>query len=109
MCQRNHGTAYVTWFGVAADKTQVLDGKDLLTRYASSSHGSRTFCSRCGTSLFCESDHHPDVVDIPLANMREPIDRRPEAHCYFDSHVEWVALDDGLPRLGGQSGTEKLE
>lgn len=109
MCQRNHGAAYVTWLGVPRDQTKICDGQELLTRYSSSSHGSRTFCSRCGTSLFCESENHADHVDIPLANMQGPIDRVPEAHCYFDSHVQWVAIEDGLPRLGGESGTDPLE
>jgi hypothetical protein len=109
MCQRNHGSAYVTWFGIPNDQTAIIEGQDLLTRYASSDHGFRSFCSRCGTSLFCESAHHPDHVDIPLANMSGPIDRNPELHFYFDSHKEWVALEDGLPRLGGESGTEPLK
>ena len=49
MCQRNHGAAYVTWFGVANSQTEILEGEEILTEFVSSDHGSRTFCSRCGT------------------------------------------------------------
>ena len=108
MCQRNHGAAYVTWFGIARDRLAVVEGEALLTRHASSPHGTRSFCSRCGTSLFCESTHHPEHVDIPLANMEGEIDRGPESHWFFDSAKDWVALEDGLPRLGGETGMEKL-
>src|SRR5215510_13395826 len=78
MCRRNHGAAYVTWFAVPRAQLSVDTGGDQLTRYESSSHGSRSFCGRCGSSLFCESTRHPDVVDIPLANMDAAIDRLPE-------------------------------
>jgi len=108
MCQRNHGAAYVTWFGIPWTQTTLIEGEGLLTRYASSSHGTRSFCNRCGTSLFCESEHHPEHVDIPLANMEGPIDRLPQMHFFFDSHVGWVPLEDALPRLGGETGIEPL-
>ncbi len=108
MCQRNHGAAFVTWFAVPSNQTEIVKGEELLTRYASSSHGSRSFCSQCGTSLFCVSEHLPEHVDIPLANMEGEIDKPPELHFYFDSHVSWVPLDDGLPRRGGDTGMEPL-
>ena len=62
----------------------------------------------CGSSLFCESTHHPDRIDIVLANMHEAIDRLPQVHVYYDSHAAWVHIDDDLPRLGGESGSEPL-
>lgn len=106
MCQRNHGASHVTWIGVARDRLSVNKGEGQLVRYDSSDHGSRTFCGRCGTSLFCELTERPDEVDIPLANMAGPIDRAPELHVYFDDRADWVSADDGLPRLGGETGME---
>ena len=98
----------MTWLAVARDQFSIDAGGSELTRFASSDHGTRSFCRRCGSSLFCESTHHPDVVDIVLANMHGPIDRRPECHFYFDDRVDWVPLDDDLPRRGGTSGMEPL-
>lgn len=108
MCQRNHGAAYVTWFAVPRARLEVRSGEAELRRYASSAHGTRTFCTRCGTSLFCELDQHPDQVDIPLANMQGPIDRAPQLHFFYDDRVPWVEVTDGLPRLGGESGDQPL-
>ena len=109
MCRRNHGAAYVTWVAVLRAQLSIDTGGDQLTRYASSGHGSRSFCSRCGSSLFCVSTHLPDIVDIPLANMDGPIDRIPESHIYFDDRASWTVVGDRLPRLGGASGLEPTD
>jgi hypothetical protein len=78
-----------------------------VVRYASSDHGVRSFCRRCGSSLFCESTARPDQIDVVLANMEGPIDRPPELHIHFDDRAPWVVVpEDGLPRLGGASGLE---
>ena len=99
MCRRNHGAAFVTWFGVQKSNLRVVEGESALTRYQSSDHGTRSFCSRCGSSLFCVLDQDPETIDVTLASMHAAIDRLPEAHVYFDTHVEWVELLDQLPKL----------
>ena len=106
LCRRNHGAAYVTWIAVPRAQLSLDRGADELSRYQSSPHGARSFCSRCGTSLFCVVDEHPDLVDIPLANMDGPIDRLPESHIYYDDRAAWTVVGDALPRLGGASGLE---
>ena len=109
MCQRNHGAAFVTWFAVPPAALKVDSGAEDLVRYASSTHGSRSFCRHCGSPLFCENTQHPERVDIPLAAMSEPIDRAPQVHIFYDSHAPWVAPTDGLPRLGGETGLEPVK
>jgi hypothetical protein len=99
MCRRSHGAAFVTWFAAPKAQFRLLAGESSLVRYPSSDDGTRSFCSRCGSSLFCDNASHPDIIDITLASMRGPIDRVPEAHVYFDSHVEWVELADALPKM----------
>jgi hypothetical protein len=108
MCQRNHGAAYVTWFGVPWEQFSLDKGQDELVRHASSNHGTRSFCGRCGSSLFCESTKRSDHVDIVLASMQAPIDRPPQAHVHWDDRAEWTRIGDELPRLGGESGTEPV-
>ena len=108
MCQRNNGAGYVTWFAIPRSGLDIESGESELVRYESSEHGSRSFCGRCGTSLFCESARHPEQVDIPLANMHAPIDREPQLHFFFDDRADWVVVDDGLPRFGGKTGMEPI-
>ena len=109
MCRRNHGAGFVTWFAVPHAQFAIEKGEAELVRFPSSDHGTRSFCGRCGSSLFCESSTHPEKIDIVLANMEGPIDRPPQFHCYFDDRADWVFTDDGLPRLGGKTGIEPLE
>jgi hypothetical protein len=109
MCRRNHGAGYVTWFAVPRGQFSLEAGEAQLQRFRSSDHGTRSFCARCGSSLFCESTRHPDKIDIVLANMEAPIDRDPQLHVYFDDRVSWIHVEDGLPRLGGATGLEPLQ
>lgn len=108
MCRRNHGASYVTWVALPGSQFQLDAGGEALVRFESSTHGSRSFCGRCGTSLLCESTERPDEVDIPLANLEGAIDREPQLHIYFDDRADWAFADDGLPRLGGPTGLEPI-
>lgn len=109
MCRRAHGAAYVTWFGVPYARFKLLTDAERLVRYHSSDHGTRSFCTTCGSTLFCESTNHPDWIDIVLANMDGPVDRAPQMHIYYSDHAAWIQLaDDGLPRLGGTTGMEPV-
>lgn len=108
MCRRAHGAAFVTWFSVPRSRLRLESGEADLVRFRSSDHGTRSFCGRCGSSLFCESTRHPDRIDVVLANMEGAIDRAPQLHVYFDDRAGWTAADDGLPRLGGRTGLEPI-
>jgi hypothetical protein len=108
MCRRSHGAGFVTWFAVPRGQLRVTSGESELVRYRSSDHGTRSFCGRCGSSLFFESTLGGDRVDIALANMEGPIDREPQLHAFFDCRADWVTVGDSLPRLGGESGVEPL-
>jgi hypothetical protein len=98
----------VTWFGVVLEQFRITAGEDLLRWYRSTSSARRGFCSRCGSTMFFQSDRWPDEMHVALAAMDSPIDRGPKAHVFFDSAVEWVHVDDGIPRYGGASGTEPI-
>ena len=106
MCRRFHGAAYVTWFGVPYDHFRIVGGDGELVRFRSSEHGTRSFCRRCGSALFCESTNHPAWIDVVLANMDGPIDRLPDAHLFVDHRAGWATLDPALPRFGGTTGLE---
>jgi len=106
MCRRNHGAAYVTWIALPRDQFWVEAGEEELVRFDSSTHGTRRFCGRCGTSLLCESTERSGEVDIPLATLEGPVDRDPQLHIYYDDRAAWTRCEDGLPRLGGETGVE---
>ncbi len=109
MCRRNHGAGYVTWLAVPRAQFSLVRGGDAVVRYQSSEHGSRSFCGRCGSSLFCDNEGYPDRVDVALGALDEPADRAPQFHMFFDSRAAWVETTDSLPRLGGKTGFEPLK
>ena len=108
MCRRPHGAAFVTWAAVPPDRLKVTAGEKQITRFESSPPKAvRSFCSHCGSHLFCQGEE--DVVDIAMAALHGPIDRLPEAHYYYDSRADWVDVIDDLPKLGGADGIQPLD
>lgn len=105
-CRAAHGTAFVTWFGVKADKIHIEDTD--LTWYRSSPEARRGFCRNCGTTLFFQSSRWPGETHVAMGTLNSPLDREPTSHVYWDRHVSWLTLSDDLPRRGGPTGTEPL-
>ena len=108
MCRRAHGAGFVTWVRLPKAQFEIVSGGETLLHYRSSEHAVRSFCGRCGSSLFFESSHSPDTVDIVLANLEGPLDRAPGLHVFFDDRADWIAVGDDLPRLGGETGFEPV-
>ncbi len=101
MCRRAHGAGYTTWVILPKKQLHILQGEPKLTHYASSDHGSRDFCSICGSELFGWSTRTPEQVYLPLGNLQGEIDRSPQAHVGFENHVAWITIGDDLPRVNG--------
>ena len=100
LCRRAHGAAFVTWAGFRAEHARILDDQALLHWYASTPGAQRGFCTHCGSTLFFRSTRWPDELHVVLANIDTPLDRAPQAHVFWESHVPWADVDpgDGLPR-----------
>lgn len=100
MCQRAHGAAFVTWFGMENERVRIEDAAGSLNWYVSSPGAERGFCKRCGSSLFFRSGRWPGELHIALANLHDEADHAPMVHVFWETHVEWAGIDpkDGLPR-----------
>lgn len=100
MCQRGSGAAFVTWVGLDDEHCRIDDPDRRLHWYRSSDLGERGFCLRCGSTLFFRSPRWSGELHVTLANFLGPVDRAPQAHVFWDTHVDWLKLDDndGLPR-----------
>ena len=108
MCQRAHGAGIVTWVGVREDGFRVTSGQEEVVDYRSSEHTTRSFCGRCGSSMFCNNVHHENIIDITVANLHGDLDRPVKSHFYYDCRAGWLTVNDDLKKLGGESGTEPL-
>jgi hypothetical protein len=109
LCRRAHGAGYVTWVGVDLERFRITEGEELLNWYQSTPEARRGFCSRCGSPLFFTGDRWAEEMHIALAHMDGPVDREPQGHVFFDSRAGWVRCEDGLPKYGGDTGTEPIE
>lgn len=97
-CQRAHGAAFVTWAGFEQQGVAIDDRDGALRWFAKEGGGERAFCTRCGSSLFFRSAQWPGELHIARALFKDPLDREPQMHGYYDTHVDWVVVDDDLPK-----------
>lgn len=98
LCQQAHGAAFVTWVSVNESQVTIQDLNNKLRWYDSSTRAQRGFCSHCGSSLFFRSSDWPGELHITRANFLDPLDREPQVHGFYDTHVSWVAVTDNLPK-----------
>jgi len=52
--------------------------------------------------MFFKSKRWPDELHVARALFLEPLDREPQAHVFFETHVPWVAFDDDLPKRSSE-------
>lgn len=97
MCRRVHGAGYVTWVGVESGHFHLLGGQDELDWYESSPGARRGSCRICGSNLLFESTRWAGETHVAMGCLDGPIDRQPQAHANFDTHVDWMAWDTNLP------------
>ncbi len=102
-CRQAHGAAFVTWLGVSEEKFVLLKGENQVSWYQSSRQSRRGFCPTCGTTMFYASKLSPGEMHIASACIEGPVDREPQAHVFFDQHVPWIHINDGLPELDSES------
>ncbi len=101
LCRRAHGAAFVTWLGCNEDSVAIDNGDDMLRWFESSPGAERGFCARCGSTIFFRSQRWPGELHITVANLDGDADRAPQAHVFWDSHVDWIDLEADLPRRDG--------
>jgi hypothetical protein len=106
MCQRAHGAPVVTWVGFVDTRVAIDDPRSRLQWYDSTPGvAQRGFCSRCGSTLFFRSGRWPGELHVVRSNFDGPVDRAPQVHVNWDTHVDWLAYgDDGLPRKESSAG-----
>ena len=105
-CRRAHGAAFVTWVGFPKERVKTISRVDALHRYLTDTGATRSFCSKCGSTLFFESPRWAGEVHVARANIRGEIDRVPSGHFYVDHRASWWTITDSLPQRGGEAGDE---
>jgi hypothetical protein len=74
-------------------------GQHAVTAYESSKGVRRSFCSRCGSSLFFEDDKEPENIGVTLGTLNDAPEAKPWVHIFVADKAGWEHVpDDGLPR-----------
>ena len=89
-CRRFHGAGVVTFAGFDEAGFRVVRGEHQLRWYHSSAAARRGFCGECGSSFLFQSERWPGEMHVTLANIIDPIDREPQGHVHYASHVGWL-------------------
>ncbi len=95
-CRRNTGAALATFVGLPEDRFRYLKGAPRV--FASSPGVRRSFCENCGTPLTYAADRFPGEVHVYVSTFDHPDVFPPELHVYVAEAIDWLHLDDGLPR-----------
>lgn len=98
LCRRAHGAAFVTWAGFAEANVRIDDPEGRLRWYASSPGARRGSCAHCGTPMLFTADRWPGEVHIARALLDDAVDKPPAAHVFYETHVPWLDVADGLPK-----------
>ena len=96
-CRRAHGAAFVTWVGLRESDVSIADASGALRWHDSDLGGSRGFCGECGSPMFFKGVPWSGELHVARALFTGPVDREPQVHACYDTHVPWVTLGDSLP------------
>ncbi len=97
-CRRAHGAAFVTWAGFPSAAVVIDDAQSALRWHTAETGAQRGFCRHCGSPMFFRSERWRGELHVARALFFDALDRAPQAHVYFDTHVDWVDIADGLPK-----------
>lgn len=96
-CRRASGAPMVAWAMVSANEMKIFGTTQ---SYASSEHGRREFCARCGTGLFYTNDAaFPGFIDVQTATLDQPDAVEPSAHIQVAERIVWMAKAHELPEV----------
>jgi hypothetical protein len=103
--QRAHGAACATYVGCWRSRVRVVQGAASVTRFEDKQKGTaRSFCARCGTPIFYERAHSPQMVNIPRALFETRTGREARYHIAIEQAPEWAYRGEPLVPLKGFPG-----
>ena len=96
LCQLSSGAPVLAWVGLARRNFAYDRGNP--ASYRSSEHGTREFCSGCGTQIAFRDARTPERIDLNIASLDDPEAVTPQYHIWTASRIAWFDTADDLPR-----------
>lgn len=95
ICRRTSGAAFASW---AYFELSNFSLNKKATAFNSSESGERSFCPICGTQLFYKDSRVPQYIAVTLGSLDQPNRCLPQDHVWTSSQLQWLHLNDDLPR-----------
>ena len=100
-----HGAAYATYVGCWKSRVRITKGGAHIARFEhEQTRTARNFCAHCGTPLFYERAHSPQMINIPRALFATRTGREPLYHIAIEQSPEWAYAGEPLIPLKGFPG-----
>ena len=101
-CRRHAGAPFVSWALVSKDG-MAIEGET--REYASSEHGRRHFCPKCGTALFYTNEIvFPGLIDVQTGTLDDPDALPPTAQVQAAERLTWVERLEQIPAFDRYPG-----
>ncbi len=97
-CRRWHAAAFRTRASVESKKFKWTKGEEHLSKFPSSEHNIKTFCSICGSNLISIWEDNPDYIGLPIGGLDQDPGNRPFMNIFVGSKAPWYEITDGLPQ-----------
>jgi len=94
-CRRAVGSPTVAWVTFPTSQFSFVRG--MPSEYHSTDPVTRTFCSRCGTSLTYVHAERSSEIDVVTSSLDHPEAYPPTYHSWLSDSVSWIRFGDGLP------------
>jgi hypothetical protein len=97
MCRKAHGGAFATYLEVGQSRPEFSTGSELVVSFQSSADAMRSFCSRCGATLFFREVNEA-CLWVAAGVLDTDPGIRPQAHMFVASKAGWFEIADDLPQ-----------
>lgn len=109
MCRKFHGAEYATFVGVPRSSFRWVSGQSAVSEYRAANGTVRSFCRRCGSSLFFRSPRaDAEVIEVALGVFDVDVPVTPDAHIFVGSAASWTRITDRLPQFEEGRGGAKI-
>lgn len=100
-CRKATGAPVTVFVGFKEKDVQLI-GKDAAI-YQSTPTVQRLFCDKCGSPIAYRDSRLPGEIYYYLGFMQDPSKWVPTLHAWMTEQVEWLRINDDLPRFKGFS------
>ncbi len=99
MCQKFGGGAFGSFIGLKKADFKFSEGEELVTEFKSSDWASRTFCSKCGSSLMYLYHEMNDSYFVSAGLFDSDPEIRPAKHIFVKDKCSWFEITDDIVQI----------